>query len=336
MGKSSKEVLEKLIKTIKTDNSVCWQVPVDDVIYLVTGLLADCQLIISSDEFCELEARINYIQDKLKSATSEKNSVKFIEFLNRALEIIEELPDEKSICEINYGICREHYMNGNTIAIIGDSHVNFFSGNETLRFISIGNDINYCPQVLMQYPFTCFHLGSCLAYNCCKEGTQNEFFEKMNYLMKDFLVPGSKVVLSLGEIDLRCHVFKQTVKQKCSYERIVTGILDNYFNEVDYILEKGFEVYLWGPIATQKNDCPIGTYFPRVGSETERNMATSFFTIEAEKRCKDRDIPFMSIFNSMVSSSFETDGHYISSDKCHLSQCALNIARSEWLDKKLI
>ena len=334
--KSSKEVLVNLIKAVRTDNSLCWNVPIDDVANLIFGLLSDCSLIIPKDEIIELEDRTSFIRDKLNEAVTERNTEHFIDYINRALEIIEELPDEKSICEINFSICREHYLDGNSIAIIGDSHINFFSGNEQLHFISIGNEINYSPQILLKYPFTCLHLGPCLAYNSCKEGTNSGFFEKMNYLMNEFLIPGSKVVLSLGEIDLRCHVFKQTGRQNCSYEQIVNSILDNYFIEIDYILKNGFELWVWGPIASQKEDCPKDKYLPRVGSEVQRNEATRYFTIEAEKRCVSRHIKFMSIFDKMCSSSFETNDYYIRSDKCHLSQRALELAKKEWIEKELV
>ena len=158
----------------------------------------------------------------------------------------------------------------------------------------------------------------------------------MNYLMDEFLISGSKVVLSLGEIDLRCHVIKQCEKQKCSYEQIVNNILDNYFVEVDSIIKRGFKVYLWGPIASQREDCTIGEYYPRVGSEIDRNKATLYFTRQAEKRCAERNIMFMSIFEKMISSTFETNDYYLSSDKCHLSQNALELAKEEWTKNNLV
>lgn len=69
--------------------------------------------------------------------------------------------------------------------MIGDSHVNFFSGNEIINFQSIGK-INICPTV-NGMPVTCFHIGPCLAYSANKKDNKTQFKNKVIWLYENFL-----------------------------------------------------------------------------------------------------------------------------------------------------
>lgn len=222
----------------------------------------------------------------------------------------------------------QHYVN-NTIIVLGDSHVNFFSGNELLSFTPIGNDINVCPNATV-HPFTALHLGPCLAYHCNKTGTSTSFREKVDYLCSSFIKPNAHIICCLGEIDLRVHVFRQTALQQRTYQDIVDDILAEYLPFLVALQQKGYHVYCWGPIASQRDVCPIDPEFPRNGTETERNLATAYFTEQLAAGCRQHHIGFLSVFKQMITDDFQTIEEYLSADHCHLSQRALPLAQPVW------
>ena len=219
----------------------------------------------------------------------------------------------------------DHYRNDTTI-IVGDSHVNFFSGNETLNYYPISQGINICPNVNETSPFTVLYMGPALAYNCCKPDSSSGFYENMLYLTKHFIHPGARIIVSLGEIDLRVHVFKEAPKQKRSYHEIIDSIIDNYMAFLKFLHSEGYKLFCWGPIASQKDDSPQNPAFPRLGTETERNKATEYFSERLSGLCAAEDISFLSIFYKMITDDYHTCAEYLSSDHFHLSQRAMTLA----------
>ena len=149
-----------------------------------------------------------------------------------------------------------NHREGGTIVVVGDSHVNYFSGNEELSFIPIGYDVNTCHQV-NGLPITVLHLGPCLAYKSNQYGSTNRFREKLDWLLEDLIMEGATIICSLGEIDLRAHVFRETVRQQKDYQEIVDDIIRNYAEFMDYLNGKGFNVVCYGPIASQKDSWPV-------------------------------------------------------------------------------
>lgn len=224
--------------------------------------------------------------------------------------------------------CLRHFQK-NTIIVLGDSHVNFFSGNEELSFLPIGGEINTCPEN-SPYPFTPLHLGPCLAYNCNRYQTSTSFRDKVDFLCQSFIQPHARILCCLGEIDLRVHVFKQTVQGGRSYQQVVDDILTQYMEFLLRLQEQGYQVSCWGPIASQSEACPLDPKFPRNGTEVERNKATEYFNRQLSHLCQQKGILFLSIFDKMITSDYLTLEHYLSSDHCHLGQAALPLALSEW------
>lgn len=224
--------------------------------------------------------------------------------------------------------CLRHYRD-NTVIVLGDSHVNFFSGNEELSFLPIGQEINTCADNT-DYPFTPLHLGPCLAYNCNRYQTSTSFREKTDYLCQSFIRPHSRILCCLGEIDIRVHVFKQARLQGKTYQQIVDSILVPYMEFLLRLQQQGYQVSCWGPIASQSEACPLDPRFPRNGTEQERNMATACFTERLSELCRKHDILFLSVFEKMITPDYLTLEQYLSPDRCHLGQAALSLALPEW------
>ncbi len=323
------EIIRQLIHTIQTNPTSLYQMPWEELhLCFVTEL--DCRKELYPED--QLQAIKQLVQNKflaLNNYLSIPDTTAIITTLQELVLILQVLPDgeytDTFLQEVHYNeACLNHHLN-DTIIVLGDSHVNFFSGNENLTFIPIGNDINVCPTITT-YPFTALHLGPCLAYNCNKANSSTLFQEKVEFLCYNFIKPNAHIICCLGEIDLRVHVFRQTKLQQRSYQEIVDDILAEYIPFLLSLKEQGFHVYCWGPIASQQEVCPLDPEFPRTGSETERNMATAYFNQQLRLLCKQHGITFLSIFEQMITDNFETKDTYLSSDHCHLSQRALELA----------
>ena len=229
------------------------------------------------------------------------------------------------VSQYTYLCAYKRHNSENTIIVMGDSHVNFFSGNEHISFSPMVNEINLCESV-NRYPFTVLHLGPALAYNCNRSGSFSRFHEKTEFLIRDFIRPNSRIVIALGEIDIRVHVIKQAEKQGKTVEEIIDSILTEYMRFLTGLKERGFDVYCWGPIASQSDDTPQDPMFPREGTEVQRNMATSYFNDNIEELCLKQEIGFLSIFRDMITDEYRTRREYLSDDNFHLGQKAMELA----------
>lgn len=324
------EILQQFTQAITKNPAILYQIPWEDVKLCIATELDYRRELYPKEQYESIlqliESRFQAINDFLMIPDADSIS----HILNEFTFTLQLLPEvnhtEAFLQQVHYNeACLNHYLN-DTIIVMGDSHVNFFSGNELLTFQPIGNDINVCPTITSN-PFTVLHLGPCLAYNCNRTDTTSSFHEKAELLCNHFIKPGARILCSLGEIDLRVHVFPQSQKQNKSYQEIVDSILAEYLTFLISLKEKGYQVACWGPIASQQEICPMDPDFPRNGSETERNMATAYFNEHLAILCKQHQIGYLSIFDQMVTSDMQTMGEYLSSDHCHLGQRALTLAQ---------
>lgn len=102
-----------------------------------------------------------------------------------------------------------------TVVVIGDSHVNFFSGNEELTYQPIGKGINYCKNVNHDFDFLVFHLGPALAYNAMTEGSNTRFYEKSQYLAKHFRGAENNMLLRRDRYSCSCIKGSRKTMREC-------------------------------------------------------------------------------------------------------------------------
>lgn len=327
------QILRQLIQSIKIHPSVIPSIPWDDIYSCLLTEFECCASIYPASQSESINRLIAEIITAARQASSDLQTNQVISSLEKLVFSLEFLPEASHIDTLlnqsNFDhACLNHYRN-NTIIVLGDSHVNFFSGNENLTFLPIGHDINTCI-CNTSYPFTPLHTGPCLAYNCNRAGTTFRFHEKTDYLCQNFIQPHAKIICCLGEIDLRVHVFKQTKLQNRTYQQITDDILAEYIRFLIYLKEQRYRVYCWGPIASQTEACPPDPMFPRNGTEIERNRATAYFNRQLSDLCQKYGIIYLSIFDKMITDNYQTLEQYLSPDRCHLSQNALSLALAEW------
>jgi hypothetical protein len=332
------EILESFRRSLESNPEFLDEMPASDIVSCVYVELYGLRQLYDKAHFEKLESQLQRYSDILLSSQETGDVEQADEILGLLMDFENALPDSEVALNFIETANFEHaylrHIAEETTVVIGDSHVGFFSGNEELSFISMGRDINTCEQV-NGLPLTVLHLGPCLAYKSNQYGSTTGFREKLDFLMSNFILEGAKIICSLGEIDLRAHVFKQTSLQGKGYEEIVDGILSNYFEFLLWLKSRGFRVYCWGPIASQKDSAPNTPEHPRVGSETDRNRATAYFNNRLKAFCCENEIGFMTIFDKMINESFETNEDYLSKDRFHLGQYAFEESRKQLIEQGL-
>jgi len=320
-------LLTQLSQSVIKNPAVITAIPWDDLTFCILNELQQRKSLYTAEEF---QRNYNTLATLITTAQKQTTPAGIISSFEKISLILSFFPDEERLNELFPKLTfYEEYIRhhrDNTLVVLGDSHVNFFSGNENLTFTSIGNDINTCP-MQHDYPITTLHMGPSLAYSCNNENSSTSFKKKVDYLIKNFLKTGATLLVCLGEIDLRAHVLKQADAQGVSPETVVDNVLTEYFTFLLHLKECGFKVNVWGPIASQKDNCVVNEdLFPRFGSEVERNKATLYFTEKIKAFCEKEGFGFYTLFYDMVDENLQTIPDYISEDACHLGTTGFALA----------
>ena len=214
------------------------------------------------------------------------------------------------------------------IYVIGDSHVNFFSGNDEIGFVPYLKGIHKCRDKLKC--FRTFHVGPILAYNLNAYNTSTggrELIERL--IARGDLPKGAYVMCCFGEVDLRCHVMKQAQLQNVSFKKVVDDIIVEYVTFLKRMQSLGYRMICWGPVSSSKDEWTENPKYPRSGTESERNEATLYFNRRLEEECSRIGAHFVSVIDDLLDENYKTKEMYISYG-CHLNQKAMELARHKF------
>lgn len=197
-------------------------------------------------------------------------------------------------------IVKARILRDSLIYVVGDSHSLTFQNS---------------------YPFIVYHLGAATAFGLASEKSKTNSHEKIISIVKrvrknDFLM------LSFGEIDCRQHVYRQMILKKMdsSYEVIVSGIIERYFNVINEILMKHKRLIIYGmpPTTRQGNVYKIDHYaLPEIQYKIKGIFNNMMIT-----NCKHNGIIYVNIFNKFCDSQGFISKEY-SSDMIHLNKNAV-------------
>ncbi len=333
------EIFETLKQTAQNNPSALSTINWDDIFLCIHSEIAMRSMVYSPEQSRELSDYTKDICKHISDAIRFQSYNQLNYLLNELSGIVRALPiadlysSYVNQARFDHAALR-HYQNDTTI-IIGDSHSNFFSGNEQLTTTPICPDIDICPSI-NDLNLSILHLGPCLAYTSCKPDSSMSFLKKTQFLCERFIHPGSRVMVSLGEIDIRVHALKQAELQDRAVSDVINDILANYLSFLTDFQSKGYKVYCWAPIATQSDSSPQDPAFPRYGTETARNEATLYFTDKLSELCAPYGIDVLSIARLMMDDNLKTRTEYLSSDYFHLSQSAMPLALPILREHKLI
>lgn len=205
------------------------------------------------------------------------------------------------------------------IYCIGDSHVSFFAGADTIQPTWPERATEGLPW------FRVFHIGSALAFNLSKPNTTTRGREQLFSVLEQAVPAGARVLLCFGEIDCRAHILKQAAKQGLPVETIVATCLDSYFQAVREVQARGFEVIVYNAVPSRLNTprrAKRDDDYIAVGSWQERNQAVRLFNTGAKQRCELCSAKFLENYPGLVDGNDKTETWFFF-DAIHLSQRAL-------------
>ena len=323
------ELLTDLYKKISLNPTAAAALPWDLIHECVLDSLHVKKSIYPDYQYQLLDKDLTTLLIEANNASDTNNIDTLLSRLNSIILILEGMPDSdfvgSFIEEAHFNKALLDHKTRNTVVFLGDSHVNFFSGNEDLTYLPIGNDINVCPNVT-GLRTTSLHLGACLAYNVNKVSSSTGFLNKVNYLFESFIEKGSTLVLVLGESDVRAHIKKQADIQGRTCEEIIDDIMVEYSRYILRCKSLGYKVCVWGPIASQPDSFPLNPQFPRCGTELERNHYARVFTEKLRIFCASENISFLSIFDKMLTDGGRTKSEMLAKDQVHLNISVLPLA----------
>lgn len=210
-------------------------------------------------------------------------------------------------------------MNMNTVIhCIGDSHVDFLSG---YNCIQPEWPLLHSDRVPL---YKTYRLGAVLAFTISKKDSTGYLGLRQ---VLETIPRQSYVMLVLGEIDCRVHLIKQSQIQKRTKEDIVKECVDSYFESILYLKKNKYKPVVWGVIPSTLYEV-ADSHYPTYGSCRERNEVTQMFNTYLEKRAKKENIPFISIYNQLVSVNGLTKMDYFI-DLIHLSTRAIPLVTRE-------
>lgn len=226
------------------------------------------------------------------------------------------------------------------IVVIGDSHSLIWGGNLALETLT---SRRYNPKSKFEN-VDVFWLGPALAYNLMGENNKLgkwglKIFEKIGLLLETNKI--GYVILSFGEIDIRCHVVKQSLFLNSSIEKVVEDLTNRLLKFAEIFYSKfGLPLLIWDPIATVTQFYEM---HPTFGSEKERNYATELFSNfliqkTAILRKKNSKIYSFGIFNQTTTNyvshnEFKEDGLHLNLKGLKLGIEALEcLSKNENLD----
>jgi hypothetical protein len=201
--------------------------------------------------------------------------------------------------------------------VVGDSHAQIFSGTTLFlpRFLE--------PIPHAMPPFIPYNLGAVLAYNLERYGTRTQGREKLDWLRATGRIPpGATIMLSVGEIDVRAHVFEQAERQGLPVTTIIDTVVAAEIRLAEDLMAQGHPIVLWGPIGTVPDDSATSWYGRPPRTEVERNQAARYYNEQLRREADRRGIFVVSVFDLMVDANNHSDGRLLF-DGLHLGFWAI-------------
>lgn len=201
-----------------------------------------------------------------------------------------------------------------TIYVVGDSHSLLFQ-SPIFQIIYIG-------------PATAYRLGS-------KTSTNNSNQKVKNFLNTLDKNKVHKVMFVFGEIDCRIHINKFSVKSGKNIDLCIKDTIKRYISALE-CLQKEYPnivpiVFNILPPGEQGNIYNVDYY----ASRKKRMEITRRMNHELSAICKKRKIPFIDVFNKLITSNDERIKKYIF-DEVHYNGEILQIIINALRHRKII
>lgn len=275
----------------------------------------------------ELNAEIDALHDDLDATLRRRPRRSTASFDDRRRALLEQHLGHPAPAEIE------------TIPCIGDSNTMFFAGSERLRFIRYRRSALLKPHWINRgldlLPcFRVFHVGPATAWKAGDPGSSTRAREKLGILLRKDVAPGSKLILSFGEIDCRIHMAR-AVKGGKPIDEVVEATASKYIQLPRWIASEGFRPLVWGPPQIIPNDERLDHTFPFVGPWELRRDVTYAYIERLRHHCSEAGIPFVALAGTYHPEEQRPAKAWFH-DGTHLSQRLMPLALRELADAGFI
>lgn len=215
------------------------------------------------------------------------------------------------------------------IHVIGDSHTAIFSNTDTMIEVwsrENRNDFNSNSKY-----FKVYRIGTTTATGILEH--RPKINDVITYAPIDKV--NDKILFVFGEVDIRNHIMRLVHSKGAHTNMECIKAVNEYFKTIFYYKGLGFNVMVWGVIASHNG----GYNGPSYGSNVERNKATKFFNDYLEVLCDEQNIPFISVFYQMVDDEFNTKQTWLEEwrgSHLHINPNKYNYIESLFKKKNLI
>ena len=219
------------------------------------------------------------------------------------------------------------------LTCLGDSNTMFFAGAERLRFVRYRRSAFWKPHWINRgldlLPcFRVFHVGPATAWKAGDFGSSTRSREKIEILMKKDLKPGSRVLLSFGEIDCRIHMAKAVLADG-KIEEVVEKTAAKYVKLPRLFAERGFRPVVWGvPQVIPKDEALSSPTFPFIGPWELRRDITYAYIARLKEHCAAAGIPMVALAGTYHDPAVKPE-RALFHDGTHLSQRLMPLALAE-------
>lgn len=124
----------------------------------------------------------------------------------------------------------------------------------------------------------------------CSAGPMLMYHYKHHPIIFSHIPKGAPVVLSWGEIDCRCHIFKHA-----PWDKTIDDMVDNYLSEIRKITDHHVILYNVVP-PPRKLSVYESEHFPFLGSDDERLQ----FVTRVNLRLKQSGFEFMDVYDQFA------------------------------------
>lgn len=216
------------------------------------------------------------------------------------------------------------------IHCIGDSHVSVFTGKDGMPFVWNRNQRS---NDTTEY-FRTYRIGPATATGLYSKISIIDNIIEYAPINKE----KDKILFCFGEVDIRAHITKEYLLKNKEINSLIKDSIDEYFKVILYYKNLGYDMMVWGPIASWSDDKAYTTG-PSFGTCLERNDVTRSFNTYLEALCIENNIIFISIFDEMLLENGNTNPIYLDEwHGCHihLVQTAFSLIIEKFKEKKLI
>jgi hypothetical protein len=192
------------------------------------------------------------------------------------------------------------------IYVFGNSHAHSFTDSTVHLSDSWGDKENS--------DFKSYSLGPVIAYNFLEHHLERLLAVISTIDIKE----NDYILLAIGEVDCRWHLpYQASLQNKSNYD-IVNECLDRFFRSYIELKSKGYNVIGWsGHPSTTSEHCDDPQQ-PIFGDCLNRNEISLIWDNILSNKCKENNIPYVSIIKELINNDGLTKMEYFS-DYCHLN-----------------